>query len=364
MTDTAVQEFQTDTGAPIVLVTGNPGAGKTLRALYEFALGKLNVYQWGVPGCTLPQCDPKEWDKLPPGSTLIVDEAREVYPPAPPTREAPDHYKLHKIRHTGISLVIICQHPNDIDSRVRRLVGRHLHVVRAFGAEKAMVHEWTEARSDIDNREDSIKSAWAYPPQVYSLYKSSELHRMSPRVPWRVRAVKWLIAAAVAGVIGAGFIIYNVLMPDDAQAQQKPGTASASLSPFNRPTPPAPPGERRVAASAATAEEIAASLTPAITGLPYTAPRYAELTEPKQAPYPAGCISSKTTCQCFTQQATPITMPDLTCRDIVKTGIFVDFLPPTNQPAIVQASPPTMQAMPVVQPAQVVQAPGTLDLKF
>ncbi len=363
MTD-AAQEFQADTGAPIVLVTGNPGAGKTLRALYEFALGKLNVYQWGVPGCTLPQHDPKEWDKLPPGSTLIVDEAREIYPPAPPTREAPDHYKLHKIRHTGISLVIICQHPNDIDARVRRLVGRHLHVVRAFGAEKAMVHEWMEARSDIDNREDSIKTAWAYPPELYSLYKSSELHRMAPRVPLRIRLIKWIVGAAILAVIGAMVLMYNVLMPDDAQTQQKLGTPPTSSSPFPRPTPPAPPGESRVASAALTPEEIAASLTPAITGLPYTAPRYADLTEPQQAPYPAACIASKDSCKCFTQQATPITMPELTCRDIVKNGIFVDFLPPTSQPAIVQAATPTLQTMPAVQPAQVVQAPGTLDLKF
>lgn len=356
-------ELRADTGAPIVLVTGNPGAGKTLRALAEFAVGKTNVFQWNINGCELPQHDPHEWDKLPPGSTLIVDEAREVYPPASPTKEPPKHYQLHKIRHTGISLVIICQHPNDIDARVRRLVGRHLHVVRIFGAEKAMVHEWAEAKSDIDNREDSIKVQWQYPPEVFKLYKSAELHRMAPRVPLRVRAIKWLIAAAVLALPVAAWIIYKTLMPADAQT--KPNQ-TATPTPFTRPTPPAPPGETRSRGPARlTSEQIAESYTPAITGMPHTAPRYADLTEPQQAPYPAACVATRDRCKCYTQQATPITMPEITCRDIVKNGIFIDFLPAQAQPAVIQASTPTLPLTSApVSATAAPPPPGTLALKF
>lgn len=353
-------ELRADTGAPIVLVTGNPGAGKTLRALAEFAVGKTNVYQWNINGCELPQHDPHEWDKLPAGSTLIVDEAREVYPPASPTREPPKHYQLHKIRHTGISLVIICQHPNDIDARVRRLVGRHLHVVRIFGAQKAMVHEWAEAKSDIDNREDSLKKQWQYPPEVFKLYKSAELHRMAPRVPLRVRAIKWLIAGAVLALPAAGWYIYRTLMPSDVET--KPNTSAAS-SPFARATPAAPPGQAPARGPAKlTPQQVAESYTPVITGLPHTAPRYADITEPQQAPYPAACIASKERCKCYTQQTTPIDMPDLTCRDIVKNGIFLDFLPPQAQPAVIQPTTPTMQT--VSAPASALQPPGSVSIKF
>lgn len=357
-------ELRSETGAPIVLVTGNPGAGKTLRALSEFAVGRQNVYQWGITGCELPQHDPKEWDKLPPGSTLIVDEAREVYPPAPPTRDPPEHYKLHKIRHTGISLVIICQHPNDIDARVRRLVGRHLHLVRIFGAEKSMVHEWAEAHSDIENRENSLKTQWNYPPQVFKLYKSAELHRMAPRVPLRVRAIKWLIGGAVASTIGAGIFMFNMLTPD-AQPTDKPAPQAPTPGPFTRPTPPDPPGQARKGSSAApTPQEIIASYQPAITGLPYTAPRYAELTQPKQVPYPAGCIASATVCKCYTQQATPIDMPDFTCRDILKNGIFLDFIAPKQDMPTIQQDQPVVQSLPRVDVVQLAQPPGTLPLKF
>lgn len=364
MSDT--DDLRADTGAPIVLLTGNPGAGKTLRALAEFAVGKTNVYQWNISGCELPQHDPKEWDKLPPGSTLIVDEAREIYPPASPTKEPPKHYQLHKIRHTGISLVIICQHPNDIDSRVRRLVGRHLHVVRIFGSPKSMIHEWAEAKSDIENREDSIRTQWAYPPEVFKLYKSAELHRIAPRVPLRVRAIKWIIAFVIIAIPLGLWFIYKMLMPSDEALNQSNGSTSLTTLPTSRLTPPAPPGETRSRGPARlTSEQIAESYTPAITGMPQTAPRYAELTEPKQAPYPAACVATRMRCSCYTQQATPITMPEITCRDIVKNGIFVDFLPAQAQPAVIQASTPTLQ--PTSAPVSATAAPpppGTLALRF
>lgn len=65
--------------------------------------------------------------------------------------------------------------------------------------------------------------------------------------------------------------------------------------------------------------------TPRVAGLPQTAPRYDEITKPSSVPVPAACISNETKCNCYTQQATPMNVPDLLCRDIVARGYFVDF---------------------------------------
>lgn len=67
---------------------------------------------------------------------------------------------------------------------------------------------------------------------------------------------------------------------------------------------------------------------PEIKGLDFTAPVYRESITPTQVPYPAACYSSRSKgCRCFTQQATPISMDDSLCRQIVDNGIFLDFKP-------------------------------------
>ena len=59
--DVVSQFDAADTGAPLLLITGMPGAGKTNYMLHEFALGKRDVWQANIPGCKIPEFDPKTW---------------------------------------------------------------------------------------------------------------------------------------------------------------------------------------------------------------------------------------------------------------------------------------------------------------
>lgn len=320
---------EADTGAPITLITGLPGAGKTLFALAEFAVGKAKVFQRGIPGCTLPEWDPEKWADLAPGSTLIVDEAREVYPPKSPTSEPPAHYKLHRIRHTGVALVIIAQHPNDIDARVRRLVRRHVHLVDVFGLEEAVVHEWNEVRDpDAAARAESVSKRWKYPRQVYSLYKSSTQHRRESRVPLRVRLIPVLwVAAAAAALAGPAWLYWLYVGKKDA-----PAVASVA-----RPSSPvelaagAPsrvmgtrgPGGPAGSDGGLSPEAWLAAQTPRVPGLPHTAPVYDSVTQPVVAPAPVACVASASRCKCYSQQATALEVPEALCRSIVAGGYFV-----------------------------------------
>jgi len=319
--DEVVEE--SDTGAPIVLVTGLPGAGKSLFALAEFAVGKQGVYQAGIPGCELPAWKPEDWTELPAGSTLIVDEAQDFFPPKSPTADPPAHYVANKIRHKGISLVLLTQHPNMLDARIRRLCGRHVHVVRSFGEEAAVLYEWRHA-GDIDStsKEGATRSGWKYPKEVYKLYKSSDRHREMQKAPLRVRAIPYLWAAVVLLVVGGGWVVYHRM---SSLAHGDAVKAAAGVSATGDPNRFVRPGAGADRSAPMTMAEYTASFKPRVAGLEYSAPRYDAVTKPVRAPVPAGCVATTSRCSCYSQQATPLAVPDSLCRQIVAGGYFKDF---------------------------------------
>jgi zona occludens toxin len=316
-----------DPGAPLVLITGLPGDGKTLYALATFAVGKVGVKTAGVPGCVLPSFDPHKWlDELQTGETGIVDEAQEVFPPRNVNTDPPQHYVLNKIRHGGRALVLLTQHPNMIDSRVRRLCGRHIHIKRIFGLERAVAHEWHGRIGDVETCADSQQTLFVFPKAVYKLYKSADLHRKRAPVPLKVKLIPVWIALAAALMIGGGWYVYHSMSnlggkvaPSRQVDLVKPGASTSSSSSMS----PARPGQDR--AQPRTPQEYTASYIPRIEGLPHTAPVYDEVTRPVRAPFPAACIASTSRCNCFTQQGTKLDTPEGLCRSIVAGGVFQEF---------------------------------------
>jgi zona occludens toxin len=323
--DQELEQFRADAGAPIVLVTGLPGDGKTLFALSEFAFGKQGVKQCGIPGCTLPAFDAANWmTELGAGETGIVDEAQDVFPPRSPTQDPPPHYVLNKIRHGGRALVLITQHPGMLDSRVRRLVGRHVHIRRMFGADRAVAHNWTGKIGDVETCADSDRQAFVYPKKVYSLYKSAELHRPRAKAPLKVRMIPWLVGAVVVLLLLGAWIIYSLgssLTQGGLTSSDKPAPSAASSvkSLFGA------GGSNQAGRAPVTEAEYFSRAEPRIPGMPHTAPMYDEVTKPVRAPMPSACMATKTRCTCFTQQATQLNTPEATCRSIVAGGFFVDF---------------------------------------
>lgn len=339
-----------DTGAPVTLVTGLPGSGKTLLSLAEFAVGKGQVYQHGIEGCVLPECAPDQWPTLPKGSTLIVDEAWKHFPPKNPNVDPPAHYQIGEIRHTGIALVLISQHPNDIDARIRRRVGRHIHVVRVFGAEEAVIHQKNEV-FDVESRADTITRRWPYPKKVYRLYKSAELHRAKEHKPLRLRLLPLMWAGVPVLMLGGAAVVYNLMQPK--AAKPAPGYARTSIQAA---------ADRGQGTKAAPKLSWLDERQPRVAGLTYTAPVYDAITAPKDAPYPAACIQSKSKgCTCYTQQGTLLDTPADLCGQIVARGFFIDWKAPAPampMPVAASAPPPapvpwvapTPEPVPVVEP--------------
>lgn len=322
----------------IYLHTGQPGAGKTLFTLWHVrARAKREgrqVYYNGIPDLQIPEWqeldDPAKWYELPAGAIIIIDEAQREFRPRGSGKQVPESVAKFEVhRHSGHDVYLITQHPMLIDQNVRRLAGTHRHIVRAFGSKKATVHEWNEVRADCDRRRtDSSKTVFSYPKEVYTWYKSAELHTHKLALPKHVYylAAIFLLMAYLGWYLYGRFAAPAQVEPESVTVTERPvQTAGAAAVPM----PPSPPVQ---AAPVMTAQAWAASYTPRIAGLPHTAPRYDELTQPDRVPVPAACITMGDRCQCYTHQGTRLATPREMCEAIIaRGGYYVDFDP--NPPA-------------------------------
>lgn len=321
----------------IYLTTGLPGAGKTLFTLYhvkrEAEKDQRQVYFFNIPECKVPgwvEIDEdqfKKWYELPPGSIIVGDEVQRVFRPRASHAAVPEYVsKLETHRHLGLDLYFVTQHPGLIDLNVRKLVGYHRHVVRAFGAKHAVVHSWNHCKDNCDkSRRDSVKSQFKYPKEVFTWYKSAEQHTHKLQLPWRV---VFLIVAPFI-VLGAGYMAFKGLTVDNVAAQKAAVEKSLGREPGSLGSSGPGPGPA-AQAKPMTKDEYIASLTPRIPDFPHTAPRYDQITQPIDAPYPVGCYTIGDKCKCVSQQGTPIKTSSETCQNIVQNGYFKDWLPPAQ----------------------------------
>lgn len=310
----------------IIIHTGLPGHGKTLYTLWyvrDWADREgRQVYYHGIPELQIPGWieldDATTWYQLPPRSIVVVDEAQKTFRPRSSGAGVPAHVAAAEThRHAGIDAVLITQHPLLIDGNIRRLCDKHRHIIRAFGAPYATVHEWPQVMDQPQkqgSRKDSIKSQFRYPKEVYRWYKSAEAHTYKTRIPAKVWGAIALTIGLVVGIYGVVQWFKGGLFSSSSPVAQSVETvAQGSVL-------PQPSRERR---QVKTTAEWLQEQQPRIAGLPHTAPMYDNVTQARYAPYPAACIASASRCVCYTQQGTRIGADDKLCRQIAETGYFV-----------------------------------------
>lgn len=306
----------------IYLTTGANGAGKTLNTLelvrkkqvaegrtvyyhgFDMKPAKAQEFGW------LP-CDPLKWQELPDGAIIIWDECQKGLPVRGTGAAVPPYVAaLAEHRKRGFDFFLITQHPLNIDRFVTRMIdspGWYRHLKRIFGADMVSVLEWNTVQSNPEKGGKTAKvSMVAYPKHVYEWYNSASLHTGKKTIPGKVY------------LLGALVLIIPLLFYFGVKQVTDKGKAKESAKPA-------------AGASAAPVQGVPekvdyiASYHPRIEGLPHTAPRYDELTKPTEVPRPAACVSMGARCGCYTQQGTPIQMPDNLCRQIVKHGYFQEF---------------------------------------
>lgn len=323
----------------IILITGQPGSGKSALCVdmiaHDEQFKNRPLFVGGIPDLQVPHesVPPvSEWTELraapedaslqlayftfPESSVIVVDEAQRIYRPRSAGSKVPPEvaaFETH--RHTGVDFILLTQHAGLIDANIRKLIGKHIHIaVTPFGRFR---YEWTkcadtESRSD---REIAARSRYHLPKRAFDLYKSSEKHtKIKTRIPRYV----YVFALCVLAIAGLSYYIYGRIF----RYEENP--VAAKLEHAAQGGAVSPPA----AAVKMTALEYNEAHQPRIPGLFHTAPVYDDVTKPKQAPIPVGCVLKvkEKSCRCIDQQGNRYATTAAQCLSIVENGLFISWL--------------------------------------
>lgn len=321
----------------IYLTTGTPGAGKTLWTLWTVEQRRIadnkefhdkwvsagsdldmppmqrDVYYFNINIKKLPWIrlhKPEDWLDAPVGSLFVFDECQEAFPPRANASTPPKYVaELAKARHGGYDLYFVTQHPTFVDPYIRKLAEEHNHLMRPWGAKKAVVHTWKGVKDQCDkSRAGSLTSSFSHPKEVYSWYKSAEVHTHKFKLPTKVKLML-LLPLLIGGCV---YGVYKYFDNKIEKAKQPYVALNANGQPINS------------GASIKIAFEPA-SFKPRIDDLPWSAPRYDHLTQATVAPRVIGCMVFQGMCKCLTQQGTTHIATLQFCKTAIEHGIFQDF---------------------------------------
>lgn len=315
---------------PIVFVTGLPGAGKSLRAVQRIVEAReqgRNVYVCGLDGLD-PSVgaeiieSPNDWQDLPDGSLVVVDEAQKWWPQRRAGDPAPYIRALSEHRHRGFDFLIVTQHPSMVDKYVRTLCGEHEHVLRQFGLRGAKIVTWQECYDDPQSqatRDRGTIKPWAYPKRLFTLYKSATLHTVKARIPLRMKVIP-LIVLAVAVAAWYGWKSVDSMAQADMTEQARAVSGVTGMASAG----PAGGGEKPKYKDAVA---FAEAFTPRIPGAPWSAPAFDSrqvVSQPELY-----CIATeRLRCICHTEQGTRYAIEPMQCLQIVRNGVYNPFRQP------------------------------------
>ncbi|WP_397378584.1 zonular occludens toxin domain-containing protein [Pseudomonas sp.] len=319
------------------LVTGKPGDGKTSNELWDFLNAKeykgrdkfctpIKGFDAAKHGVTeIP--DVRGWRELPEGCVIFIDEVQD-YLGLRSGKEVPEWIKdFAKHRHDGKDIIATTQDPMFIDPFVRKLCKPHVHYIRPWNM-KGCRYTWDSVQNDPTTKtaKKSGQSELITPnPEVFKLYTSTVLDTHKARPPWKVIIVGVLaLVMMIGGISTAIYLLANMneAPPAALTTLQEVGDSAATgtYAPID------PAGVPKTW----TVE----NLKPAIAGMPHTAPIYDGLTAPSDFPRVAACIYSRRTgCDCYSQQATPLDIPESACLAHVSDGTFDHWLSSRQQDA-------------------------------
>ena len=185
----------------IYLFTGNMGTGKTSRVVSMILNNEDGLFKMKLEDgtevdrplyfCHIDGLDKRKFnahelteeeimaaplrDVIPEGAVLIVDEAHYTSPVRAAGRPVPPYIQeLTELRHDGHTVILMTQHPSQLDIFVRNLVSKHVHLERkALGMKQ---YSWYKCVTSLDNPAgvSGVESAsWKPPKEAFKYYKSA-----------------------------------------------------------------------------------------------------------------------------------------------------------------------------------------------
>lgn len=294
----------------ITLITGVPGSGKTLYAVWKLLRhlvgtsvehtdddGKVtqiprrifsNINGLLIDHTMMTNDQIATWqDWAKAGDIIVADEVQKVpqWKKAPPGSKVPPCIEaLETHRHMGVDFVVLTQGPMLIHDNVTRLVGRHLHIRRLGNMPFATVYEWDGCSRALLFKNTMAKAAFWFPKAAYKLYKSAEVHTKQKRS-----------APALLWVVGGALLIFTT---------QAPGFYNRLMDRFNPPAKVVSAATPKVD----TAPPVPIQPAPSLHSAP-TAPAGTYPSQQQAQPRPgvlAGCIRRADRCDCFDTTGAPL----------------------------------------------------------
>lgn len=332
----------------ITLFTGSPGAGKT-ASMVDF-LSKLPgdrpLYVHYDPASkrdpdqvllseslALPHtaCHADNWpSELPHGAILVIDEVQDVWRPRGSGAKVPPAIAaLETHRHSGIDVYLTTQSPALVDSNVRALVGRHVHI-RDTGFLGRYWYEWPEVSTSMTWKTCVNKRQFKLPKKAFALYKSSSMHNTPVRA-MPLAVIYGGIALVVFSVLA--FFVYGIInrVPPPAPAPVVAAVNPPSLSSGG--------GARLV--------DDRVDFIPRISNRPETAPAFDHLRVILSMPLVTGAICVNDDCRCFTAQNTNAGLSSSECHAWAVNRPHNPYAPPPVALAL-----PSESVSPVPAPAR------------
>jgi zona occludens toxin len=342
----------------ITIITGVPGAGKTLYAIEKLLLplvgatikvpdengGEREVPRtiytninhlllehelvetggewvatgndWAYRGNEQSARNWHQWAK--PGAVIVVDEFQRMWPPRPNgSKTPPDVQALDTHRHMGVDFILITQSVMNTDRHVHALGGRHLHVRRLANLKAAIVYEWDHVSRSLQYSKALTKAPWRYSRRVFKMYRSAEAHTKQPR---KLPGLVWFVLAGLAAAAYLGPTTYQRLHDrisgKPAEVAAKPATPAVSPAALLASAPASVPGTQVAAAPAAPAVSAPA------------------------APVFAGCVASKVRCACYDTAGKLVEREPFECRANTSPPVVVLAGGTFPEPAALPPPPP------------------------
>ena len=337
----------------IYLITGSPGVGKTamvvdmilsnFEGLFKFKALDGTEIDRPLYFCHIDGLDERKFkahrlteeqlqsaplkDIVPEGSVVIVDECDYTYPVRSASREPPPYvHTLKELRHEGFTLILMTQHPSMIDRYVRNLVGKHIHIERKQFKTKR--YEWYRCEENLNST--SFQAAnWSYykpPKRAFAYYKSASTHiKFTRKFPKILLIAPLLVFVFLYGALN---FVSKFNQPKSKVAGNTVSVASApsveAVEETEKPVAPQAASVPSVAVRDASAPmgTVSTDFEPVIPDKPETAPIYDSLRRAVNMETVAGCVATSTSCNCYSEQATPVRVSARQCREYAENGVF------------------------------------------
>ena len=357
----------------ITIITGTPGAGKTLYTIEKLLLPMVGktIKHMNEAGeeVELPrtiytninglQIDHelidggenqglRDWHKwAKPGSLIVFDEFQKSWPPRANGSKVPDDIQaLDTHRHMGVDFILITQSVMNTDRHIHALAGRHLHVRRVANMKAAVVYEWDHVSRLLMYSKAISKSPWRYSSKVFKLYKSAEVHTKQPR---NIPTLVWFILAGVGAFVYLSPTTFSRLyerMNPTAKPAEVVGNAKVDQG-GSKPaaSAPAAPPAAAPAVAIVQAPDERVDFMPRLSDRPWTAPAYDGLRVVVQVPHIAGGVCMSGQCSCFAGDGSRLEVSSSACADWIKSRPFNPYvLPPPPAPNVAGAVAGTASA--------------------